>query len=131
MSLYKNLITLKGFLGKDAVQRTSSNQASVVVLSLATKSSYKDKQSGEFVSRTDWHRVVAFGKLAEKAKALTKGSYLEIEGELGSREYIPESGEGKRRICEVRARAIKQLERSAHAAPDNLDAESNNDEVPV
>jgi single-strand DNA-binding protein len=131
MSIYKNSITLKGFLGKDATQRSNQNQTSVVVLSLATKSSYKDKQSGEFVSRTDWHRIVAFGRLAETAKSLTKGSYLEIEGELQNREYTPQSGEGKRRIYEVRARSIKQLERSAQAAPESLDAEPTSEEVPV
>ena len=67
MSIYKNTITLKGFLGANAVEHTNSNQKPVVVLSLATKSSCKDKQSSEFVSRTDWHRVVAFGRLAESA----------------------------------------------------------------
>ncbi|HYK49582.1 MAG TPA: single-stranded DNA-binding protein, partial [Terriglobales bacterium] len=80
MSIYKNTINLKGFLGTDAVERTNSNQKPIVVLSLATKSSYKDKQSSEFISRTDWHRVVAFGRLAESARVLTKGTYLEVEG---------------------------------------------------
>ena len=131
MSIYKNAITLKGFLGKDAIERTSSNQSSVVVLSLATKSSYKDKQSGQFVSRTDWHRIVAFGRLAEQAKSLNKGAYVEVEGELQSREYTPESGEGKRWVCEVRARSIEQLERSKNVAPDNLDSEPTNEEVPA
>jgi single-strand DNA-binding protein len=59
MSIYKNTITLKRFLGANAVEHTNSNQKPIVVLSLATKSSYKDKQSSEFVSRTDWHRIVA------------------------------------------------------------------------
>ncbi len=130
MSIYTNAITLKGFLGKDAEQRTTNNQSAVVVLSLATKSSYKDKQSEEFVSRTDWHRIVAFGRVAETAKTLIKGSYLEIEGELQSREYTPQAGEGKRRVWEVRARSIKKLERSAHLATENLDAEPA-EEVPV
>ena len=132
MSIYKNVITLKGFLGKDAEQRTNThNQTPVVVLSLATKTSYKDKQSGEFVSRTDWHRIVAFGRLAESAKSFPKGSYLEIEGELQSLEYTPDSGDGKRRVWEIRARSIKQLERSARLASESLDSEPAAEEVPI
>jgi single-strand DNA-binding protein len=129
MSIYKNTITLKGFLGANAVERTNSNQRPVVVLSLATKSSYKDKQSSEFISRTDWHRVVAFGRLAESAKVLTKGTYVEVEGQLQSREYI--SGESKRRISEVRARSIANLEHIPRSAAEPLDAEAVQGEVPA
>jgi single-strand DNA-binding protein len=85
MSIYKNTITLKGFLGANAGEHTNSNQRPIVVLSLANKSSYIDKQSSEFVSRTDWHRIVAFGRLAESANSLTKGTYVEVDGQLQSR----------------------------------------------
>jgi single-strand DNA-binding protein len=129
MSIYKNTITLKGFLGANAVERTNSNQRPIVVLSLATKSSYKDKQSSEFISRTDWHRVIAFGRLAESAKVLTKGTYVEIEGQLQSREYV--SGESKRRISEVRARSIAKLEHTPRSAAEHLDAEAVPGEVPA
>jgi|HubBroStandDraft_4_1064222.scaffolds.fasta_scaffold710549_2 single-strand DNA-binding protein len=129
MSIYKNTITLKGFLGANAVERTNSNQRPIVVLSLATKSSYKDKQSSEFISRTDWHRVIAFGRLAESAKVLTKGTYVEIEGQLQSREYV--SGESKRRISEVRARSIAKLEHTPRFAAEHLDAEAVQGEVPA
>jgi single-strand DNA-binding protein len=129
MSIYKNTITLKGFLGANAVERTNSSQKPIVVLSLATKSSYKDKQSSEFISRTDWHRVVAFGRLAESAKVLTKGTYVEVEGQLQSREYV--SGETKRRISEVRARSIAKLEHTPRSAAEHLDAEAVQGEVPA
>jgi single-strand DNA-binding protein len=122
MSIYKNTIILKGFLGANAVERTNSDQRPIVVLSLATKRSYKDKQSSEFISRTDWHRVIAFGRLAESAKVLTKGTYVEVEGQLQSREYV--SGETKRRISEVRARSIAKLEHTPRSAPEHLDAEA-------
>ena len=108
--IYTNAITLKGFLGKNATPRTNANQIAIVVLSLATKTSYQDKQSGEFVSRTDWHRIVAFGRLADSAKSLVKGAYVEVEGELRSREYAPHFDPNKRRVWEVRARSIAQLE---------------------
>jgi single-strand DNA-binding protein len=129
MSIYTNTITLKGFLGANAVEHTNSNQRPVAVLSLATKNSYKDKQSGEFVSRTDWHRVVAFGRLAESAKPLTKGTYVEVKGQLQSREYV--SGETKRRVSEVRARSITKLEHTPRPAAENLDAGPVQDEVPA
>jgi len=129
MSIYKNTITLKGFLGANAVERANSNQRPIVVLSLATKSSYKDKQSSEFISRTDWHRVIAFGRLAESAKVLTKGTYVEVEGQLQSREYV--SGQTKRRISEVRARSIAKLEHTPRSAAEHLDAEAIPGEVPA
>jgi single-strand DNA-binding protein len=129
MSIYKNTITLKGFLGTDAVERTSSNQKLIVVLSLATKSSYRDKQAGAWISRTDWHRVVAFGRLAESAKSFTKGTYVEVEGQLQRREYV--SGETKHRTSEVRARSITKLEHTPRSAAENLDAEPAQDGVPA
>ena len=114
--LYTNSITLKGFLGKDASFRTT-NQNRSLVLSLATRSSYKNKQNGEFVSRTDWHRIVAFGQLAESSKGLVKGAYVQVEGQLVTREY--NSDQGTRRITEVRARSIESFERPKEA--ENLD----------
>ena len=129
MSIYKNTITLKGFLGANAVERTNSNQRPIVLLSLATRSSYKDKQSSEFISRTDWHRVIAFGRLAESARVLTKGTYVEVEGQLQSREYV--SGETRRRISEVRARSIAKLEHTPRSAAEHLDAEAVQGEVPA
>ena len=129
MSIYNNTITLKGFLGTNAVEHTNSNEKPVVVLSLATKSSYKDKQSNEFVSRTDWHRIVVFGRLAESAKSLTKGTYVEVEGQLQSREYV--SGETKRRVSEVRARSITKLEHTPRSAAEKPDAKPVQDEVPA
>ena len=129
MSIYKNTITLKGFLGANAVEHTNSNQKPIVVLSLATKSSYKGKRSSEFVSRTDWHRVVAFGRLAKSARSLTKGAYVEVEGQLQSRAYV--AGETKCRASEVRARSITKLEHTPRSAAENLDAEPVQDEVPA
>ena len=128
-STFKPAITLRGFLGKDTEQHTNSNQTPFTVLSVATKSSYKDKQSGEYVSRTEWHRIVAFGKLANSAKPLAKGAYIEVEGELYSREYTDKSG-NKRRVWEVRATAVNKLERAPRQAGETLDSPAEN-EVPL
>jgi single-strand DNA-binding protein len=127
--MYKNTITLKGFLGANAVERTNSKHTPIVVLSPVTKSSYKDKQPSKFVSRTDWHRIAVFGRSAESARLLTKGAYVEVEGQLQSREYVP--GETKRRVSEVRARSITKLEHTPRSAAENLDAEPAQDEVPA
>ena len=80
-TMYQNRITLIGFLGQDASTRTANN-ASFTVLSLATKSSYKDKKTGKYNGHTEWHRCIVWGKLAEYAKTLKKGAHLSVEGEL-------------------------------------------------
>ncbi|HEY0308932.1 MAG TPA: single-stranded DNA-binding protein [Acidobacteriaceae bacterium] len=127
MALYENKITLKGFLGKDAENFATKQQKTFTVLSLATKSGYKDKQTSEWVNHTEWHRIVAFGKPAEYAKSLKKGDYVEIEGELRSSEFDAEVGEDKKRTTvkrrgwEVRAGIVKKLE--PPASGQNPDAE--------
>src|SRR5206468_10230347 len=65
--MYLNRITLIGFLGSDAEVRAANN-STLTVLSLATKSSYKDKKTAEYVSHTEWHRAMVRGKVAEHAK---------------------------------------------------------------
>ena len=80
--MYQNRISLIGFTGKDAETRTTTNQKAYAVLSLATKSSYKDKKSGEYVSHTEWHGIVVWGKLARVRQLTKKGAHLLVEGEL-------------------------------------------------
>jgi single-strand DNA-binding protein len=54
--MYQNKVTLIGFLGGDAEVRTGKNDQKFTTFSLATKTSYKDKESGEYISHTEWHR---------------------------------------------------------------------------
>ncbi len=120
MALYENNIRLKGFVGKDAETKSTANSNLLTTFSLATKSSYKDKQSGEWIARTDWHRIVCFGKSAELAKTFKKGDYAEVEGELRSSEYEAESGNGnKRRSWEVRASIVRKPERPASSGAES------------
>ena len=79
--MYQNKVNLIGFLGGDAEVRSANNR-SFTTLSLATKSSYKDKKTGQYIAQTEWHRCVVFGKLAEFAATLTKGAHVQIEGAL-------------------------------------------------
>jgi single-strand DNA-binding protein len=79
------------------------------------------KQCGEYVSHTEWHRAIVWGKLAEYAKTLTKGSHLQIEGELRSREYQDKKkGNAKRRVWEIRVDSILKLDRADKASADDL-----------
>lgn len=70
--MYFNNSTLIGFLGNNAEQRfTKTNNVPYTVLSLATKTSWKDKQTGEYMSRTDWHQCV--GKARGMGRAPHQG----------------------------------------------------------
>ena len=69
--MYQNKVTLIGFLGSDAEVRTANNRI-FTTFSLATRSSHKDKNSNQYISHTEWHRCVVFGKMSEFAKMLTK-----------------------------------------------------------
>src|SRR5438105_2384969 len=92
-----------------------SNGTPVTTLSVATKESWKDA-SGNWQSRTEWHRVVAFGKLAEYAKTLTKGTHVMVQGSLRSREYDKDGI--SHRVSELRADAIAKLDRAEHRQSD-------------
>jgi single-strand DNA-binding protein len=133
MALYENKITLKGYLGKDAENLATKQQKTFTVLSLATKSGYKDKQTEQWVNHTEWHRIVAFGKPADYAKGLKKGDYVEVEGELRSSEFDAEVGEGKkkttvkRRGWEVRANIVKKLAQPATGGNPDADPITEDD----
>ena len=89
-------------------QKFTKNGAAYAVLSLATKTSWKN-DNDEWESRTEWHRIIAWSKLGEFALTLTKGAHLQVEGELRSREY--EKDGVKRRIWECKAYRIAKLDR--------------------
>jgi len=95
--MYLNRITLIGFLGGDAEKKVS-NATNIALFSLATKTSWKN-DAGTWESRTEWHRCVAFGRLAEFAGSLAKGAHVAIEGELRSHEYQREVVVGDQRTA--------------------------------
>jgi len=120
--MYQNKVTLIGFLGNDAEVRTA-NDRSFTTFSLATKSSYKDKNSSQYISHTEWHRCVVFGKLSEFAKTLTKGAHVQVEGELRSREYTSKKTETEQRIWEIRVGTILKLDRAEKSVPEDQEYE--------
>ena len=117
--MYQNKVTLIGFLGSNPEARTNNPDVSVTTLSLATKSSYK--KNGEYVSHTEWHRCVVFGKLSEFAKTLTKGAHVQVEGELRSREYESKKTNSKQRVWEIRVSSILKLDRAEKSALEDQD----------
>lgn len=83
-----NRVILIGTLGQDPEVKYLGNGNAVCNLSLATSEEWKDKQSGEKKSQTEWHRVVLFGKVAEIAgEYCRKGGQVYIEGKLKTREW--------------------------------------------
>jgi single-strand DNA-binding protein len=83
-----NKVILVGHLGGDPETRQSSSGNAVTHISLATSESWKDKQTGQQQERTEWHRVVFFGRLAEIAgEYLRKGSQVYVEGCLRTRKW--------------------------------------------
>ncbi len=83
-----NKVILIGNCGGDPETRYLPNGNAVTNVTLATTDSWKDKQTGQLQERTEWHRVVFFGKLAEIAgEYLRKGGQCYIEGRLQTREW--------------------------------------------
>jgi single-strand DNA-binding protein len=115
--MYLNRVTLIGFIGNDAEKKVAGT-TNLAIFSLATKTSWKN-DSGSWESRSEWHRCVAFGKLADFAGALKKGAHVAIEGELRSHEYEREVVVGAekttvtQRVWEIRVDTLLKLDRAA------------------
>jgi single-strand DNA-binding protein len=128
--LCKNRITLIGFLGQDAATSSTPNGNQYTRLSLATNVSWKENGKDEYKTRTEWHRVICWNKLADWAGNLQKGAYLEVEGELRYREYTPAESDRSVRVAEIHAASILALDRSA-IQPSSRDAESAPADEPI
>ncbi|EOE0524233.1 single-stranded DNA-binding protein [Providencia stuartii] len=91
-----NKVILIGHLGQDPEIRYMPNGGAVANLALATSESWRDKQTGEMREKTEWHKVVIFGKLAEIAgEYLKKGSQIYVEGSLQTRKWQDQSGQDR------------------------------------
>lgn len=89
-----NKVIIVGNLGKDPEVRFMPNGGAVANITVATSDSWKDKQTGEQKEKTEWHRVVMFGKLAEIAgEYLKKGSKVYLEGALQTRKWTNQQGQ--------------------------------------
>ena len=97
-----NKVTLIGNLGAKPELRTASNGNMWTSLSVATSEAWMDKASGEKREKTEWHKVVIWGKLAEVASKYTdKGSKIYLEGKLETRSWTDQNSGEKRYTTEV------------------------------
>lgn len=97
-----NKVTLIGRLGQDPEVRYIANGTAVANISIATSDVWRDKVTGEKKERTEWHRVVLWGKKAEVAgEYLRKGSKVYIEGSLATRSWTPEGSDKAVYITEI------------------------------
>ena len=104
-----NRVIIVGTLGADPETRYTASGSAITSIRLATNEEWKDKQTGERQSRTDWHSVVFFGRLAEiAAEYLRKGKQVYIEGQLRTEEYTDKEGV-KRWATKIYAREMQML----------------------
>lgn len=117
-----NLAIIVGNLGRDPETRYMPDGGAVTNVSIATTESWKDKSSGEKKEKTEWHRVVFYGKLAEIAgEYLKKGSQVYAQGRIQTREW--EKDGVKRYSTEIIAERMQMLgSRGAPKADEKLPA---------
>jgi single-strand DNA-binding protein len=104
-----NNIQVIGYLGRDPEMRTFPSGDRVANFTVATTEKWKDKQTGEPKEATEWHRVVANGRLAEiVGEYLRKGSLVYVDGSIRTRKYIDKDGV-ERQIAEIRCDQMRML----------------------
>jgi len=105
-----NKVIIVGNLGRDPETRYLPSGEAVTNISVATTETWKDKASGEKKEATEWHRISAFGKLAEiMGEYLKKGSQVYIEGSLKTRKYQDKETGKDRYSTEIRADRMQML----------------------
>jgi single-strand DNA-binding protein len=119
-----NKAQLIGRLGKDPETRFTATGTPVATFSMATDETWKDKASGERKSKTEWHRIVLWGKLAEITQQyLKKGMLVYIEGKLQTRSWEGKEDGVKRYTTEINAFVMRMLEKKKDGAPHPAEAE--------
>lgn len=111
MSRGINKVILVGNLGKEPEVRFTPEGNAIANIVIATSESWRDKQSGEMQDRTEWHRVVFFGRLAEiVGEYLHKGSKVYLEGALRTRKWTDKDN-NERYTTEIVASEMQMLDR--------------------
>ncbi len=117
-----NKVILVGNLGRDAELRYTPGGAAVATINMATTEVWNDK-AGQRQEKTEWHRVVLWGKQAESlAEYLTKGKQVYVEGRLQTRQWDDKDG-NKRYTTEVRGDRVVLLSGGGRGAPAERPAE--------
>lgn len=104
-----NKAIIVGNVGQDPEVRYNQNGKAMASLSVATSEKWKDKNTGQQQEKTEWHRIVAFGKLAEIiGEYVKKGSQVYVEGKLQTRKWQDQSGQD-RYTTEIIANEMQML----------------------
>ena len=121
-----NKVILIGNLGNDPEVRYTPNGNAVANITLATSTSWRDKQTGELQERTEWHRIAFFNRLAEiVGEYLHKGSKVYVEGSLRTRKWQDKSGVD-RYTTEIIANEMHMLDSRSGGGGQNHPNETSN-----
>ena len=114
-----NKVILVGNLGNEPEHRVLPSGGGVTNISIATSESWKDKNTGQPQERTEWHRVVMYGKMAETANEyMKKGQMVYVEGRLATNEW-EDQNKVKRRTTEIRCDNFTMLGRRTDSSQYN------------
>ena len=128
-----NKVILLGNLGADPEIRYTAGGDAVATISVATSSSWNDKQSGEKREKTEWHRVVFFRRLAEVVgEYLKKGSSIYVEGQLQTNSYEDKNTGERKFSTQIVAREMQMLgSRNSMDGQQDSSPEMQSQETPV
>ena len=125
-----NKVILIGNLGIDPEVRYMPSGGAVANLRIATSENWKDKQTGEMQERTEWHRVVMFGRLAEIAgEYLKKGAKIYVEGRLQTRKWQGQDGQD-RYTTEIVANDMQMLDTRSGGAVAGANQDPGHERMP-
>ena len=120
------IVIITGNIGQDHDLKVMPNQTAVLNFSLATSESWKDKNSGEIRSTTEWHRCVAFARTAENTAQYTgKGSKVQVIGKLRTRKWT-DNNNVDRYVTEIMVDDIQFLDRK----PKDVESQQKTDNTP-
>ena len=126
-----NKVILIGNLGADPEVRPTQSGTVVATLRLATSEQWKDRNTGEQQERTEWHRVVLFGKTAETASTyLRKGAKVYIDGSLRTRKWQDNDGRDKY-TTEIIANDMQMLDARSDDAVQPMSSEAPHQKAPI
>ena len=112
-----NKVILVGNLGNNPDTRSTKSGAMVTNISVATSETWKDKNTGEQQKRTEWHKVVFYGRLAEiAAQYLKKGSKIYLEGSLRTSEWQDKENTKRSYTTEIIASQMQMLDSKGAAS---------------
>ena len=119
-----NKVILLGNLGQDPEVRYTAGGVPIANVSIATSNSWKDKNSGETVEQTEWHRIVFFNRLAEIVEQyLKKGSKIYVEGQLRTSSWEDKNTGEKKYRTEIVAREMQMLTPKGELSQQSQDSE--------